>query len=1355
MSRNNTGNPIGSKAFPDFEDNVPNLDVAVNSDQDTWRDRLGKSRLTWAGIERSGAGDTSIAVDAAARAVAAAEQVEQDAEQIAQDAAQQAVDNVVIAVDGAVERAEGAADRSEAAAAASFAAGNLFDTTAQGLTATIDGQYFLLRTADPQVFDVYLNDGGVAVLQPDQFTVASWEDINDIKVTSSALYDQPNLFSVEQQEFSDLSIWNGNGVVSVGMANGRRCLKVLPGFIFGVKSRESFSETGLVSASLVVERLIGAVGSSRLRVTQKDSAGANLVVSDSLFGVSDISTATEFAVSGIPLHPNTATVEYYIMPGVTGSEVWVRSLLWAEGGISGWRPAPPQTSIPEWQRLPNRVSDPGFSLGVMPDITVGQPVMEPITSPALVAMGAVNGFKMSGSASAQVLMLEPVPEGSAGKYVLMAAYAYSPNGAWSPSASNSVYLNASDVVVTAGLKHEYVDINTNVRLYLSYGVIPITAAKFAIGKFDLQASGVTNRLLTGIGYWIADAPLTKGDVLHDVFYPAGRLELYPDEEVNRVRAQGLSYEQPNLFTRDQLTFDDLTGWQVTGMGGFEVEVVNGRRTLKMTNGTLFREYDRWRFEESGQISASLWVEKLENASRTYANFIIDQYDSGGALIGSGAGIRGIANMGTGSYSEPRQLKIAGLPLHADCETVRFSIIPGTHPGAEVNVRDLLIAQGDNPEFRLPAVASGGGGGSGGLSGTITIANADKICQLGDSYTESVYVLKDKNTGARVGELSDWRVQSWGVSGYDNGELVNALLTGMERYGTSYAEINPSHTLIVSRANDNFAASLSWDYWRSEATRLIQTVQAFGSKPILAGEHPKTLASSNWAQVRSLADSFGLPFIDVASDAQKFEYSTSQYLWEGTHPGTRANSVLWKPILDYVQSMPRPRTGLKVFRPRLTHVAGPRAGLLYDNILERAEIWKELTTGHRGLMLSESSKYDAVAAGPDRQTVADQELYHDEYQILHRGGSVAFNRYVLIEAILPSMGRDLDFVKLNTSGSAALNVYAINRRSPLPFSLARMRGFVNASEPGVVGDVYSVPESGIFYVAGNHDGMVILEMGEGHRTPNAPGTLTRTSGTGPETITYTGTSNAFDPAYYGRFNDPIGEWEQVPGGELSGTLIARYMQEDKIAFLVEAAGEFTLSDISVEYQGRQEKPALRPATPLPARGPELLPQTLVGEIGELADWTITGSVVGTDTAINSGSPPVGTTKVVRIDDENYISQEFFLPTDRQQSGEMEVTVWCRRWEPLFDPTADIATSPITSDTFDFAKLEIYYGLPVDDLEHSALSIHPVPLGWVEIKHRVQMPSQYVGASEGNARRLTIKGGDNRMIEVGRVSVRGTT
>src|SRR5690606_38043204 len=52
-SRNNTGNPIDSKAFPDFEDNVKNLDLAVNSQEDSWEDRFRVDRMTLSSMERA------------------------------------------------------------------------------------------------------------------------------------------------------------------------------------------------------------------------------------------------------------------------------------------------------------------------------------------------------------------------------------------------------------------------------------------------------------------------------------------------------------------------------------------------------------------------------------------------------------------------------------------------------------------------------------------------------------------------------------------------------------------------------------------------------------------------------------------------------------------------------------------------------------------------------------------------------------------------------------------------------------------------------------------------------------------------------------------------------------------------------------------------------------------------------------------------------------------------------------------------------------------------------------------------------------------------------------------------------
>lgn len=122
--RFNTGNPIGSDSPLDRSDNTRNLDVAVNTEQDTFQDRLGKSRLTWTGIQAAGTGDTSVAVDAAARAVDAAGRAE----------------NAEAIVDAANIKAE--VDRAETAAEVAMASGWIYPSVAVGYAAREVGDYF-------------------------------------------------------------------------------------------------------------------------------------------------------------------------------------------------------------------------------------------------------------------------------------------------------------------------------------------------------------------------------------------------------------------------------------------------------------------------------------------------------------------------------------------------------------------------------------------------------------------------------------------------------------------------------------------------------------------------------------------------------------------------------------------------------------------------------------------------------------------------------------------------------------------------------------------------------------------------------------------------------------------------------------------------------------------------------------------------------------------------------------------------------------------------------------------------------------------------------------------------------------
>lgn len=140
MPKFNTGNPVGSSDPRDLYDNAETLDQAVNAEADTFQDRLGKSRLTWAGIVKAGTGDAGVIVPVV----------------------QQAVQDVVDGVDGQVAVAESAADRAEAARDAAQLSAGVYADTAAGLAATTEGDYFSVPSASSDEYLIlFRHDAGL------------------------------------------------------------------------------------------------------------------------------------------------------------------------------------------------------------------------------------------------------------------------------------------------------------------------------------------------------------------------------------------------------------------------------------------------------------------------------------------------------------------------------------------------------------------------------------------------------------------------------------------------------------------------------------------------------------------------------------------------------------------------------------------------------------------------------------------------------------------------------------------------------------------------------------------------------------------------------------------------------------------------------------------------------------------------------------------------------------------------------------------------------------------------------------------------------------------------------------------
>ena len=144
MTTYQTGNPIGSTDPRDLYDNAENLDEAVNNTvSDSWRDRMGRSRLTWEAIAKAGTGDTGVAIDAANRAVGAAGQAENDADRAASAASR--AENAEAVVDAA--NIEAAVTRAETARDAAFVNADVYPDVASGRAAVADGEQFQVASA--------------------------------------------------------------------------------------------------------------------------------------------------------------------------------------------------------------------------------------------------------------------------------------------------------------------------------------------------------------------------------------------------------------------------------------------------------------------------------------------------------------------------------------------------------------------------------------------------------------------------------------------------------------------------------------------------------------------------------------------------------------------------------------------------------------------------------------------------------------------------------------------------------------------------------------------------------------------------------------------------------------------------------------------------------------------------------------------------------------------------------------------------------------------------------------------------------------------------------------------------------
>tara|TARA_R110002124_G_C8961026_1_gene514076 strand:+ start:1379 stop:4345 length:2967 start_codon:yes stop_codon:yes gene_type:complete len=584
---------------------------------------------------------------------------------------------------------------------------------------------------------------------------------------------------------------------------------------------------------------------------------------------------------------------------------------------------------------------------------------------------------------------------------------------------------------------------------------------------------------------------------------------------------------------------------------------------------------------------------------------------------------------------------------------------------------------------------------------INLENSETITVFGDSYSESYYTLKGKAYLMKVAEQLPYRIVNFAKSGDDTVEEIIRLEANEVRFNTTIGvkDINSKYGLIALYANDSAYRFWDLEMFKENVRDLIGRIRDLGMQPILSMEfflynfsQPNEGVLDS-AMMKELAREMQVPFIDVTETAVNFYKNGKSGTYNGTHPATRTNSVMHVPIARGLQSiLPQPKKSLKIYRNRVAD-SNFAVDTVFKNDVDKIKIYQELNLGHVAIATAYEHLYDDV------NNVGGYQTINDEYLSLINKESVNFERQALLEFIVPYSSQEIQKFKLKYKSDAV--TYPFIRKRRTPFASTKGTCFKYTGAPSInVGDVYTISSSegalngDSITITGDRDGFInALGYNYAFRNKLTTGTLTRTSGSGSTSISFTEVQACFEDDYYTQYSR---RFEFEPKGQSSANdekeieidnSDKNYVEGDVIYFLIRQTSGFNLLEqptleIIKSDNLKVEIPLLN-APKKYATGSELLTQNLMGTTAQLADWTVTGNQ--TETQPLSVTNPIGTSGSYKVNDTNYLTQSIAYDLI-DTSIPVQIKIWASNDTPLYNGT-NMSGSDITTLSYDNVELKI--------------------------------------------------------------------
>lgn len=577
------------------------------------------------------------------------------------------------------------------------------------------------------------------------------------------------------------------------------------------------------------------------------------------------------------------------------------------------------------------------------------------------------------------------------------------------------------------------------------------------------------------------------------------------------------------------------------------------------------------------------------------------------------------------------------------------------------------------------------GSSGGVE--FTANESDVIAILGDSYTDSLFTLKDKSYIGNLSALSDYRFRNYGVSGNTATAINKRLVDGAVYFdGKTFAQMNAKYALIMTYQNDSaYFINHAMEYYLYNIERLIDSVMAYGAVPIVVAEW--VISNEAAVQLRALCERRGIAFIYNADFMKEVGNLVLSNFHQG-HPGTRTNGVIWASLYEHLRRMPRPVRSVKIYRQRPTFSPAADADMLFSDGIDLLTKWKEIRVSHRSLPDASEPYFEELRG---RGNVTTWQVRADEYDQLG-GTGVTYTERLLVKITYPAGAVGMKQAGFTLQCDAGTEVFV---RHILD----------SATSIGQSGDV----------------------------TPGATSTTTLTAD------------------YLEKYDNPRGAWQKIgtgPGEYLFSENLHQIMYGDQIQVMLKSATG-TLTNISGKYQAGAS-PAVKYPLPEYRPQSQLLGETFVDfsswttvgvtslvpldKVNTPRNLAYTGALA-TVASLMKGSTMKKTVAVT-------------LPTTRDftQPVTLQVILWGRYFPKAFldnsiynlDPSQVIdssqpentfpAASPITSDTCDFRNVALRCSLGgTMTLQNTITQRDFACLFWRPLKYIIEVPA-YVSVSQ---------------------------